>query len=538
MSFLSDLFKPKAPAAEQAAIEQARKEGALLAIEAMQRAQAAQPWPMNISGARQAYLVNNPWAYAVPQAPGVRPGTLAAPQVLRQIADVWDPARACIEHLKREVRRVPFSIVAKEQDDDSQKTKAAIRDFEAWLSIGGGIGGHGRAYRHFEQAWLEDVLVLGCTAIYCSWTGGRLTDAHVMDAITIRPVLDQFGWHDEERPYEQYVSGAMVRSFEPDEIIFDGITPSSWQPYFRSPLEWLQAVVLTAMGADEWNRNWLIEGTTPSELLSMPEGWTPSQIREFKEFWDTMMAVPKERRKMRFVPGGSKVQELSRRDQEFSELEMHLIRRTCSVYGVSPTAIGFEGSTYKVSQETANSQTAEVGISALLELRTDILNTILQRMGLDFLHCVNQTGREEAAKDLTDRLTKAAGKPYMTINEVRQEAGLDPVEGGDELIPSQEDEGSEEASRQARRKAVKEFHSSLKKQLGQEEPEEPDDEERLADLQRWKKKALRLLKAGESPACSFVSRAITEEESERILEALEEAESEEDVLRAYNEKAT
>jgi len=282
-------------------------------------------------------------------------------------------------------------------------------------------------------------------------------------------------------------------------------------------------VVLTAMRADEWNRNWLIEGTTPSELLSMPEGWTPSQIREFKEFWDTMMAVPKERRKMRFVPGGSKVQELSRREQEFSELEMHLIRRTCSVYGVSPTAIGFEGSTYKVSQETANTQTAEVGISALLELRTDILNTILQRMGLDFLHCVNQTGREEAAKDLTDRLTKAAGKPYMTINEVRQEAGLDPVEGGDELIPAQEESGSVPPGK------------TPKAGLDQEDPDEPDDEERLADLQRWKKKALRLLKAGDSPACSFVSRAISDYDAERVMEALEEAETEEDILRVFDQ---
>ena len=517
MSFFQRIFGGSAPApqVDQQAIENARKEGFLIALDEVKRAQASQPWPMNIAGTRQVFGLNNPWSYAVSQAPGIRPGTLAAPLLLRQIADVWDPARACIQHLKREVRRVPFSIVARDQDDKSETTLADIKDFEAFLGIGGGVGGAGSSYRNFESKWLEDVLVTGCLSIYCEWSGGRLDNVMVMDSTTIRPVLDEYGWPVEDRPYEQWIQGVQVRGFAPGEIIYDGVTPTSWQPYYRSPLEWLQAVVLTAMSADAWNRDWLTEGTTPGEMISLPEGWTPSQIREFKEFWDSIMVQTKSRRQMRFVPSGSKVQELSRKDQEFSELEMHLIRRTCSVYGVSPIAIGFEGSAYKVSQENAMTQTAEVGTSDLLELRLDILNTLLEYKGYAHLQAVNQVGREEAANDKTKRLTTATGRPYMTVNEARAEAGLDPIEGGDQL------QGT---------------GSSLPAQQAEQEEEDeapPDQEEERADLARWRKKAVRLFKAGDSPACSFVSRAIPETRADQILSRLSGATTEEAVRSAF-----
>jgi hypothetical protein len=267
------------------------------------------------------------------------------------------------------------------------------------------------------------------------------------------------------------------------------------------------------MAADTWNRDWLTDGTTPGEMISLPEGWSVQQIREFKEFWDSVMVQSKNRRQMRFVPNGSKIQELSRKDQEFSELEMHLIRRTCSIYGVSPISIGFEGSAYKVSQENANSQTAEVGAAGLLELRTDIINTILELMGLDHLHCVNQVGREEAATDKANRLSTATGKPYMTVNEARAESGLDPIEGGDDLQGSSP--GPEEPIRP------------------DSDPPEMEEEEERADLARWRKKALRHFRAGDSPACSFVSRAIPEIRADQILSRLSGATTEEAVRAAF-----
>lgn len=517
MSIFQRIFggqpEPQTAVDVEALVSNARKEGAAIALTEVMRAQQNAPWPTQIGNVRAVFGLNNPWSYAVSQAPGVRPGTLAQPLMLRQIADVWDPARACIEHLKREVRRVPFSIVSKDKDRNSTRVENQIAEFNRFMSVGGGIGGAGTSYRNFEQKWLEDVLVTGCISIYCERIGGRLVSAQVIDSTTIRPVLDEYGWPVEDRPYEQWIQGVQVKSFEPDELIYDGLTPTSWQPYYRSPLEWLQAVVLTAMAADTWNRDWLTDGTTPGEMLSLPEGWSVQQIREFKDFWDSVMVQTKNRRQMRFVPSGSKIQELSRKDQEFSELEMHLIRRTCSVYGVSPISIGFEGSAYKVSQENANNQTAEVGVSGLLQLRADILDTILEYMGLGHLHCVNQAGREEAATDKANRLSTATGKPYMTVNEARAESGLDPIEGGDELPGSSPSPGTPVQP--------------------DEDPEELEEEEERADLARWRRKALRHFRAGDSPACSFVSRAISEEKADQILQRLTGAKDEEAVKSAF-----
>ena len=177
MSIIKRIFggqpEPQAqPAVDvEALVSNARKEGASIALAEVMRAQQNAPWPSQIGNVRAVFGLNNPWSYAVSQAPGVRPGTLASPLMLRQIADVWDPARACIEHLKREVRRVPFSIVSKDKDRNSTRVENQIKEFNRFMSVGGGVGGSGNSYRNFEQKWLEDVLVTGCLSIYCDYVG-------------------------------------------------------------------------------------------------------------------------------------------------------------------------------------------------------------------------------------------------------------------------------------------------------------------------------------------------------------------------------
>lgn len=357
------------------------------------------------------------------------------PELLRWTADTYDPLRACIEHLKREVASVPIQIASKDASDDSPTTKKRIEEASEFFRRMGGYGGSGRRPATFEKAILEDLLVLGSCALYCEEGLADCEEVYELDAATIRPITDSYGWPDSGPCFEQVVMGQRVRTFTRQELMVEELNPVTYSPLGRSPIEWLMLPITTGLKADEWNRTWLTEGTTPGELLQMPEGWTPDQIREFWEFWNEMMDSGglRERRRLRVAPSGSRLTESKRRDQEFGQLEQWMVRRTCSVFGVSPSAIGYEGETYKVSQEGARRQTSLVGAGPLLEFRKALWDDLLERRGFGDLEAVQKSGRDEDALSRARRLTAAAGGPYLTVNEARKEEGLPPLLHADEL---------------------------------------------------------------------------------------------------------
>jgi len=495
-------------------LTQAREQGALEALSILmtQQQRAAAPWPFfsSSSGPRDAYLLAEPQRYSQFQNISFKPGTFANPQTLRTIADTYDPARSCISHLKREAAAVAWKIVPIEEDDASAPTQRAIKEAEKFFSLDGGFGGPLLAPRHVFDQMIEDVLATGAYSMFCEFRGGYLSRVMSIDSLTIKPRIDAHGWPDEQEPYEQWIHGAKVRGFSKAELLYDGLDPCSWHPYFRSPIEYLMAVILTAMAADSWNRDWLTDGTTPGELLTMPQDWTPDQIRDFFNWFTAIAQGSKARRQLRMAPSGSKVAEFSRRDQEFGQMEEQLIRRTCSVFGVSPASISYEGSTYKVSQDSAKSQTSEIGVRRILDIRKDMIDQLLVRLGFPFLHCSNISEREEAAKDKTERIVKATGSPYMTVNEGRKEAGLDPVPGGD---------------------TIKTQAASPSPPSGDQEPVE---EEVRAELGRWLSKSLKSLKRGLGASVSFDSAIIDSALRARVNSALMTASTPEAIRAAFS----
>jgi len=360
------------------------------------------------------------------------------PELLRWTADTYDPLRACIEHLKREVCSVPIHIAAKDPTDDSPDTLARIDEAGAFFRRMGGYGGMGRRPAVFEKAVLEDLLVLGSCALYCHQEVSGCDEVFELDAASIRPLIGANGSPSQGEAYEQIHLGQRLRTFTMHELMVEELNPVTYTPKGKSPIEWLMLPITTALKADEWNRSWLTDGTTPGELLQLPEGWSPAQIREFWEFWNEMMDSGglRERRRLRVAPSGSRLTEAKRRDQEFGQLEQWMVRRTCSIFGVSPSAIGYEGETYKVSQEGARKQTALLGAGPLLEFRKALWDELLERRGYGDLEAVQKSGRDEDALSRAQRLAAASGGPYLTINEARKEEGLSPLPDGDVLRKS------------------------------------------------------------------------------------------------------
>ncbi len=465
------------------------------------------------------YRWDNPWRYASPHSTKRKPEAIAPLELLRNFARTYDVLRSCINHLKREVRAVPFEIVSR--DPDKTVPEERIKKAKEFFGRKGGLGGLQVRTRHFENAIFEDVMVIGAYAVFL-WKkrNGTIHEAVALDASTIRPKVDVFGWQDPSEAFEQQILGVPYRTFAKDELLYDGLDPVTYSPYFVSPVEYLLGVIMSALSADNWNRSWLTDGNTPDALISVPETWTPEQVMAYQEYFDAILSGnSSERRKTRIVPSGTKsVVSQTRHEADFQEFETWLMRRTCSIMGVAPASIGYAGDQYKESQGESMRSTSVFGAGALLELRKDLYDDLLEMNGFADLEIRDVMAREEDPTVKADRLVKTSGGAFKTINEARSEEGLDPIEGGDVirgLNDSPEDEDPDPF------------------EPDDDEDEEEDDEQRIEDLAKWERKALKRLREGKGAQCEFRSDFLDEVELRSIFDALGGCEAADEVAALF-----
>jgi hypothetical protein len=466
------------------------------------------------------YRWDNPWRYASPHSTKRKPEAIAPLELLRNFARTYDVLRSCINHLKREVRAVPFEIVSR--DPDKKIPEERIKKAKEFFGRNGGLGGLHTRTRHFENAIFEDVMVIGAYAVFL-WKkrNGTIHEAVALDASTIRPKVDVYGWQDPNEAFEQQILGVPYRTFGKDELLYDGLDPVTYSPYFVSPVEYLLGVIMSALSADNWNRSWLTDGNTPDALIAVPETWTPEQVIAYQEYFDAILSGnASERRKTRIVPSGTKsVVSQTRHEADFQEFETWLMRRTCSIMGVAPASIGYAGDQYKESQGESMRSTSVFGAGALLELRKDLYDDLLEMNGFADLEIRDVMAREEDPTVKADRLVKTTGGAFKTINEARSEEGLDPIEGGDVIrglndSPEEEDPDPFEPD-------------------DDEDETEEDDEQRLEDLAKWERKALKRLREGKGAQCEFRSDFLDEVEIRSIFDALGGCEAADEVATLF-----
>lgn len=516
----------------------------------------APPYPL--------YKLDNPLWWNTPQNPKRRPDTNMSSETMRRIADTYDVLRACINHLKREVVNTPIRVMARDQKDDSQQTLQHIKDATEVFRTSGIIGGKGYRRAHYESVMIEDVCVLGAFASYFDLTvGGMIKEVINIDGSTIRPRVDAYGW-DDKKAYEQWIHGAIIRTFTREELIYDGVFPVAHSPYFRSPIEWLMSPVTSAIKADEWNRMWLTEGNTPDSLIALPDNWSASQVREFSQWWNELMADSMaERVKMKFVPGGSqRVATNSRKDQEFHQFERWMMLRTCAVYGVQPVSIGMAEGQYRVSQRESMRSTSQFGAGTLMALRKDHYDDILERLGYGNLEVITVFEEEDDAKSLAERTLISVGVPWKSINEARKAEGFPPIEGGDQLMApigvrtleqamDPKLNGSQLIAEQTKNEADLDPNAKAESAGGapggspagkstaksnafsKSTGEMKAEARRSADLDLWARKAIRRMEKGKSPVCEFISEHIDEELSHNVMQRLAEVTSREEILGLF-----
>ena len=358
---------------------------------------------------------------------------------LRTFSVVYDVARVCINHRKRQINNLEWTIVPKDDKADPKKFAKRIEMltefFEEPIK--------GMEFKEWLDRIIEDLLVLDAVVLWKDRTyGGNTLGLLPVDGSTIRLKVELDGTTPEapEIAYQQIIYGQLHGEYTTDEMYYKIMNPRTNTPYGLSPLECLVISVDAALRSQMANSSLLSEGTVPEGFLSMPETWTNDQIKDFQMWFDTLLAGnASQSSRIKVIPGGKGIGYIPTKkadEMRYFEFEKWLLLKTCAMFDVQPSDIGFidgMGVNNQETQENLGNQRGLVPMANFLkQFFTRIISKDFGMSDLMFewkgLQVVDTTFEMERSKLMIEH-------GAMTINEMRVDQGMEPLEHASADMP-------------------------------------------------------------------------------------------------------
>jgi hypothetical protein len=416
------------------------------------------------------------WQYPVGwNMPMGMPGTeglkLADFQTLRQYAELYSVARACIQLRKDEMIGVGWDIgptadAAKAMRGDS----AAMKDFgdrraEAMKFFQRPDPNY-NDYCSWFEAVLEDVFVIDALSIYLHPSrgkgkglfGSQLAGLDLIDGSLIRPLLDLRGGSPSppNPAYQEYNYGiprvdlmtmlagddlkdmpAPVAQFRGDQLLYLPRNPRSWTPYGQAPMERCVIPMLTGLRKQQYSMDFYQEGSIPGVYVSPGDAQlTPNQLREWQDLLNSTAGDIAYKHKVVMLPANSKVD--PQRPPDLADQSDEIIMtQVCMAYNVMPMELGISPRVSATQTSGAANQMAKASQDIherkslkpdLLWLKTALFDRIIRDVcGQDDMEWKwDGLEEDEDEETLTNLLVSQIGAGLASIDEARVEMGRQP----------------------------------------------------------------------------------------------------------------
>lgn len=452
-------------------------------------------------------------------------------RMLRRLAETCDAVANAVQCRIDQIRSTPLSFRAP-ADADPEVAEGQVTQAEEFFATEGGLGGPGVTFQDLLCILVEDLLVIGCCALYRRPTkGGDTYSIEYVDAATIKPLLTDGGWRPlpPEPAYEQVdARGKRVGAFTADEMRYIRFRARSDSRWGRSPTENVLGAIAQYIAADDYNLSYFVDGDGEWSYWKVPADWSPDQIKAFDAYVEAVnkARAGKQGAARRSMPAGpERVSARPRSEAAFEKTQVHLVRRIARAFSLSASVLGFEGVQYKVAQEDQR-KTAELWGENVLKLLLkglfdDILHEDLNLPDVEAVWLDEVEDLEPVARMITQ-----AGTQRVSPNRAREMLGLPPAEGpyvnalyemtgAGQIVVIGWEPGTDAPQETA------------------PEHDPPISAETRADLERWERKALRMLKEGDVRKCRFESSFIPPPLCEAIEDKLQVAKSAADVRAAF-----
>lgn len=280
--------------------------------------------------------------------------------------------------------------------------------------------------------------------------------------------------------YVQIYDGMVVTEYTQAELCFGVRNPSTdmrLYGYGTSELEMLINVVTSLLWAWEYNQRAFSQGSAAKGILNFKGAIPDKQLRAFRRHWYQMLSGVENAWRTP-ITNADELQWIAlqntNREMEYSAWFDFLIKVTCAMFDMDPVEINFKyGNTGQKNamQDQHNrdkiNESRDRGLRPLLRYFAACMNRYIiwpinEGMELGFV------GLDAQTKDEVASLNQKRVKTSYTVNELRAEDGLEPLEHGDIILDPVYQQASQAAQQQ-----------DMMGEDGQDqgEGEEDDDEE-------------------------------------------------------------
>ena len=264
-------------------------------------------------------------------------------------------------------------------------------------------------------------------------TGNKIQQLWILrpDWVTIR--------FDEEGNPAKYVYrvGANVNEFDVKDIIHFKETNPKSSVYGLAVVKPALDIISNLVYSTRWNKNFFYNNARPDFWIISKSKIDKEEKEELKRKMTSEYGGVKNAHKFGFLEGDAEIKEMSNsmRDMEFTKLTEEMIVQILGAFGVGKSIVGIEG---------MNRAEAEAQIYTFLSLTVEpkvkkmankINEFLVSEFGEDLYLDYDDPTPEDRQKVLNEYQT-GLQNGYLAINEVRENEGLLPVDGGwDILIP-------------------------------------------------------------------------------------------------------
>ncbi|MEO8994656.1 MAG: phage portal protein, partial [Rhodanobacter sp.] len=303
-----------------------------------------------------------------------RHGELASFQQLRALADNCDMVRLAIETRKDQMAALVWNVSYIDKDmseDGDPRVDAIVNLFKR------PDGTHG--WQSWLRQMLEEVMVTDATAIYPRrLNNGEPAAFELIDGATIKVLVDA-GGRTPQAPsvaYQQILKGLPAVDYTSDELIYAPRNPRVSKFYGYSPVEQIVLTVNIALRRAASQLQYFTEGNVPAAYAAMPLDWSGQQIKEFQAYWDTVIEGDQGyKRKVRFVPGGTKVDSVNQAPLA-DEFDEWLARVISYAFGLPPTQ--FTKQATRTTSDALQEASLKEGLAPLMIWVKEITDHLIQ----------------------------------------------------------------------------------------------------------------------------------------------------------------
>lgn len=373
---------------------------------------------------------------------------------VNQVSSFTAPARFSRSGIGYEIRLRDPSTTPTEQD------KETITAIEKFLENTGFDNDNSRDdFDTFVRKLVRDRLTFDQVAFeIVPDKKGRPAEFYAVDASTIRIASDELTGNtekseEEEIKFVQVINGAITAQFTANELAFGTANPRTdinVVGYGYSELEMLIKQVTSHLWAEEYNSRFFSQGGTTKGILNLKGASnapiSPHQLDSFKRQWISQVSgmTGSWKTPVVSVDGLEYINvSQSNREMEFEKWMNYLINVACAVYQIDPAEINFPnrggsggsggGGLGDGGIEDRLKHSKDKGLRPLLRFIESVINKFLVSR-FDERYILSFVGMDsKSEKEIVD-LNAQRVKVYKTVNEIRKEEGLEPIEGGDIIL--------------------------------------------------------------------------------------------------------